>query len=128
MTLPQIAACPHPCTWHSYPKHHPFVGMQREDTVRGPARYLKRGSIRAIETTTVRAATHALGKAHEGRTEYARDVGDVIGYESGEEARWSYVECSGAIGSSIAPGARSFHGHPVGPKRLAMLALPEART
>jgi len=40
--------------------------------------------------------------------EYVRDVGEVIGWDDGREARVSFVECSGGDAAG-----RAFHGRPM---------------
>ena len=56
-----------------------------------------------------------------GRTEYLREVGEVIGWDDGKDATLSYAECSGGLA-----GSRAFHGRPMtasNPK-VARLAPP----
>jgi hypothetical protein len=98
------------CSWsaHNY-KHFPFRGMTREHTLHGPARYLPgfdEFAIRALETATSRTRERSRGSLS-GRTEYLRDIGEVIGWDEGQNAEISFVECSGS------PTVRTFHGRPM---------------
>lgn len=89
-------------------EHSPIPGMTRQHTRNGsPARYFgDEQAIRAIEDETARRAPLVRG-AFPGKTEYLRSVGEVIGWDDGDDATLSYVEC---IGSA---GCRSRHGRPI---------------
>ncbi len=102
------------CAWspHNH-KHFPIADMKPKHTVRpNAARYLAvfdGPSIRALETATARDAfrLHILPG---GKAEYRRDVGEVIGWDDGKEATFSFVECSGGAGAG-----RAYHGRPMHP-------------
>ena len=108
-----LAACPEKfgCVWSQHGrKHFPHRGLSREHTVHGPAKYLpgmSQQEIMAIETATVRAPPTRLSLPP-GKSEYARDVGFVIGWDAGGDATYSFVECSGGASSS-----RTYHGRPM---------------
>lgn len=98
------------CVWAEYLKHRPHRGLRKEHTRHGPARYLPGTSpkqIRVIETTTVQSASarHAIPPQ---KVEYVRPMDIVIGWDEGEDATISFVECSGG-----SVGGRSFHGRPM---------------
>jgi hypothetical protein len=105
------------CRWshHGY-KHFAARGATRADTALGPAKYLSRldaHAISALEDASRRTPTWRGGNAAPLKTEYLRSVGEVIGWDEGQDASLSYVECSGGA-------ARSFHGRPMHePNRLA---------
>jgi hypothetical protein len=100
-----------PCGWdpHNY-KHFPFAGMTREHTrPPNPARYLPELDavrIQTLETETARRRERQRGGAAS-KTEYLREVGEVVGWDQGQDASWSFVECAGG------EVARSFHGRPM---------------
>jgi hypothetical protein len=62
--------------------------------------------IRALETETVRAGKRNVRS--ETASHYQRQVGEVIGWDCGEDATLSFVECSGGI-----EAGRGFHGRPM---------------
>jgi hypothetical protein len=99
------------CGWdpHRF-KHFPFAGMTRKHTTNGnPARYLPGfdpARIVKLETTTAREPDRRRGELP-AKTEYLRDAREVIGWDLGQDATWSFVECSGG------DAARSFHGRPM---------------
>src|SRR5438445_5565932 len=102
------------CEWspHNY-KHFPFAGMTRAHTVGhgNPARYFEHfeeHQIRALEVESVRRNDYREGQPSEGRTAYLRKLDQVIGWDEGQDAEFSYVECSGGIRQG-----RSFHGRPM---------------
>jgi hypothetical protein len=107
---PRCAAGARACSWNRHGfKHFPAKGVTRDDTRHGPAKYLPdldAAQIQAIETGTVRGPGAHSG-APPGKTEYIRDVGQVIGWDSGQDAHLSFAECTGA------QGARAFHGRPI---------------
>jgi hypothetical protein len=95
------------CTWtHHGFKHAPAKGATREDTLEGnPALYLSSltaANQREIETATAAGADVSDGAAP-GKVRYLRDVGVVIGWDEGEDATLSFVECTN----------RHFHGRPM---------------
>jgi hypothetical protein len=108
--LCRIVANP-PCEWdpHNY-KHFPFPGMTREHTRRpNPARYLPGFDIvriQTLETETARRRELQRGSTS-AKTEYLRDIGEAVGWDQGEDASLSFVECAGG------EVARSFHGRPM---------------
>jgi hypothetical protein len=66
----------------------------------GPAKYLPsttEPAIRALESTTRMGADHARGLSV-GKVQYLRST-ELIGWDEGKDATWSYVECSGGAGS-----------------------------
>lgn len=97
------------CEWaKDYRKHWPHRGMKRSDTRHGPARYLPgttQQQVQAIEEVTVRSGRRQVAS---NKSEYLRDVGKVIGWDAGNDADWSFVECSGGIAAG-----RKFHGRPM---------------
>jgi hypothetical protein len=83
--------------------------MRREDTRRGPARYLvgfDARSIQALERETVSGSDTAGARGL--KRMYMRNIGEVIGWDGGMDARFSFVECSGG---QVA--GRAFHGRPM---------------
>lgn len=100
-----------PCSWdlHGF-KHFPFPGMTREHTLRSnPARYLpgfdaKR--IREIEIETTRDPGIRRDPTAS-KSQYQRDVHEIIGWDLGQDATLSFVECAGG------DVARTFHGRPM---------------
>lgn len=107
------AACPERlgCVWSAHGrKHFPHHGLRKEHTVHGPAKYLagmSQADIKATETATVRAPTTRLSLPP-GKSEYARDIGSVVGWDAGGDATFSFVECSGGASSG-----RTYHGRPM---------------
>ncbi len=103
----RIVASP-PCGWdpHNY-KHFPFPGMTREHTrAPNPARCLSGfyiARIQTLETETARRRERRRGSTSS-KTEYLRDIGEVVGWDQGQDASLSFVECAGG------EVARSFHG------------------
>lgn len=90
-------------------KHFPIEGMTREHTRRGPARYLpgfEAARIRALEIETVRGPDHRRQRTVS-KVEYLRDMREVIGWDLGQDAMISFVECSGG------DVARALHGRPM---------------
>jgi hypothetical protein len=111
------------CAWHHHGyKHFPAKGVARADTRRGPARYveLSEGEIRDLETETTRHPGFQ-GGAIPGRTEYLRVLEGTIGWDAGEDASSSFVECSGGPA-----GSRAYHGRPVHAANLRASALRDA--
>jgi hypothetical protein len=109
---PVIPACPVEgrCSWwhHGY-KHFPKQGITAKHTQHGPAKYtVPARTIGALETETIRSPSVKAGSHVNGRTEYLRDVGTVIGWDEGENASFSYAECSGGVTSG-----RAYHGRPM---------------
>ncbi len=98
------------CSWSPASfKHFPFSGLTREHTEHGPARYAldyDRHAIEAVERTTASSPSLGCG-TFPGRTEYARVLDHVLGWDRGRDANVSYVECSG--GDQV----RAFHGRPM---------------
>ena len=84
--------------------------MERAHTLNNnPSVYLPsfdEPKIRELETKTVQSAERWRG-AFPTTTEYLRDVGRVIGWDSGQDATLSYAECSG--GETV----RCYHGRPM---------------
>jgi hypothetical protein len=105
----RITATP-ACRWSSYGKHAPFSGMTKDDTLHpSPARYLPGygpRQIEAVESETVRRPDQRNVTA-EFKAEYLRNMNEVIGWDEGDDATLSYVECSG--GDAV----RSYHGRPM---------------
>ena len=99
-----------PCRPAVYIKHPPRRRTKIEDTTHGPARYragLKRAE---VEWETVKKGRQFYGEAHKGeKTVYLRLVDEVIGWDMGLRATWSYVECS----NGLSPSTRRFHGRPM---------------
>lgn len=100
------------CEWSEHgDKHLPKRGVKREQTRRGPAKYLPGTTAavaRQIEELTVALpdATDVRGtKRH-----YFRTAEAVIGWDLGQDAANSFVECSGGE-----VGGRAFHGRPMHP-------------
>jgi|GEM_PF-1897660 len=86
--------------------------MSKNDTRHGPAKYLPGTSpqdIRQIETDTVHVGVRAVRAEHQ--FEYVRALEKVIGWDRGQDATISFVECSGG-----ASAGRTFHGRPVTPR------------
>ena len=110
-TLACLLTAAPPCLWSEHGwKHFPMKGQTREHT-RGagnPAKYLPEfnsAAIEQLERDTVRVATRS--PRGPSVAEYERDVGCVIGWDGGEDASVSYVECSGGERDG-----RAFHGRP----------------
>ena len=100
-----------PCAWstHNY-KHFPTKGTTRKDTKVGPAVYLPGTTpteVRVLESGTARAPDDR-DDGEAGKREYLRNMGGVIGWDRGEDASASFVECSGGENAG-----RSFHGRPM---------------
>jgi hypothetical protein len=110
-----------PCAWctHDY-KHSAARGVGREDTRHGPARYLAmpQDEWRALEVETVRHPMHRRGSIQSNKTEYVRSMGRVIGWDAGQDATLSYVECSGGLVSG-----RTFHGRPMCPDNRTVRSM-----
>jgi hypothetical protein len=84
--------------------------MTREHTLTGPAKYLPGSTpehIRALETTTVGQPDRVVSLPP-AKAEYVRSANSVIGWDRGEDAKFSFAECSGG---NVA--GRSFHGRPM---------------
>lgn len=115
-----------PCEWttHDY-KHAAARGVERRDTRHGPARYraMPQGEWHGLEMQTVRQPTHGRGSAQSGKTEYLRDVRSVIGWDEGEDATLSYVECSGGL-----VAGRAFHGRPMRAKNRTARSMQQEET
>jgi len=100
-----------PCSWdaHNF-KHFPFSGMTREHTrPPNPARYLPgfhAARIQALETETARESAE-LCERLPSKTEYLRDQREIVGWDLGQDATLSFVECAGG------DVARAFHGRPM---------------
>jgi hypothetical protein len=86
--------------------------MTRQDTRRpDPARYVESfdaGAIRALEAATAGAPDPWRRCSPSAHAEYARDVGCLIGWDDGNDAMISYVECSGGLSAG-----RVYHGRPM---------------
>lgn len=84
--------------------------MTRGHTKRpNPARYLPGFDvvrIQTLEMETARRSERQRGSSSS-KTEYLREVGDVVGWDEGQDASLSFVECAGG------EVARSFHGRPM---------------
>lgn len=99
-----VVPCGRACTWIPYRKHLPVRGMRREHTRSpSPARYLSGIDVQATETKTVESPDRRSGGDPGARRKYARAVGVVIGWDDGEDANHSYVECT----------SLAFHGRPM---------------
>ena len=99
------------CCWTAHArKHFPFEGMTREDTLPpNPARYLPGttdAQVEEIERATVQARDRARQRGP--KKQYVRATGACIGWDEGESAHGSYVECSGGD-----VDGRAFHGRPM---------------
>ena len=85
--------------------------MRPRDTLPpNEARYLdtfNAGSIQVLESATASDA-HRRTVVLSGKVQYLRDIGDVIGWDEGQDATLSYVECSGGLNAG-----RSYHGRPM---------------
>jgi hypothetical protein len=99
-----------PCGWgHHNFKHFPIEGMTRQHTRHGPSRYLPgfdEARIRALEIETARRAAMRRQRSVS-KTEYLRDLSEIIGWDLGQDATLSFVECAGG------DVARTFHGRPM---------------
>ncbi len=110
--LPILNDCPEAraCSWTSHGrKHFPFRGMKRDQTRHGPARYrsgMTHDDICALEKATVRSGEQL--ELSEGKSEYLRQLNEIIGWDEGQDATHSFAECSGGLGQG-----RAFHGRPV---------------
>ena len=104
-----LAPCPARlgCAWSENGRRHfPHPGLTRDQTRNGNARYLPGttpAQIQALETATVGNPTVLL--SHPPAPEYIRDVEQVIGWDRGQDAALSFVECT----------SRTFHGRPMAP-------------
>ena len=100
------------CAWFDYDGLHRWSKGITRDHTRSPnkARYLPAYSHPA-EHECIERGTVAAPTAHTGapplKRQYLRRIETVIGWDDGQDALLSYVECSG--GSS----ARTFHGRPM---------------
>src|ERR1041384_6088550 len=99
-----------PCDWdrHNF-KHFPFEGMTRQHPRHGPARYLPRfdeDRIRTLERDTARRPD-GRRQASVSKTEYLRDMVETIGWDRGQDATLSFVECAGG------DVTRTLHGRPM---------------
>jgi hypothetical protein len=70
--------------------------------------------IQALETETARQPDERR-ECLPSKTEYLREVGELIGWDLGQDATLSFVECAGG------EVARAFHGRPI------CLGNPKAR-
>lgn len=70
--------------------------------------------IEAIETRTISAPTQVLSEPP-GKAEYLRHSNQVIGWDRGEDATLSFVECSGGT-----TAGRSYHGRPITPDNVKL--------
>ncbi len=95
------------CAWspHNY-KHFPFRGMKQGHTTHGPARYLPGTNIQDMETQTVTIGERSL--RGDLQSEYRRNTGAIIGWDRGQDATISFVECGGGLS-----GGRAYHGRPM---------------
>jgi hypothetical protein len=110
------------CTWAStYYKHTWKRGVRREHTMHGPALYFEAVPRRQVEEATIRAPGAHRG-AVPGKSEYLREVGEVIGWDEGCDASLSYVECSGGPGAG-----RAFHGRPMHAENATVRAIATSR-
>jgi hypothetical protein len=84
--------------------------MTREHTrASNPARYLPgftAEGIKALETETARRRERRR-ESTPSKSEYLRDAGAVVGWDQGQDASLSFVECAGG------EIARSLHGRPM---------------
>ena len=81
--------------------------MHRDHTRGGnPALYLPTEDIHRLETNTAQTPDR-LCLAKPMKREYLRDVGTVIGWDDGQDATLSFVECAGGTIT------RAFHGRPM---------------
>ena len=55
----------------------------------------------------MREATHREGTPSSSKTRYLRWMGETIGWDNGEDAPYSYAECSAGITEG-----RAYHGRP----------------
>jgi hypothetical protein len=99
------------CGWYPHHfKHFPFAGMTRRHTTQNnPARYLPgfdHARIRELETATAREPDRQRSELP-AKAAYLRDTREIIGWDLGQDATLSFVECSGG------DIARSFHGRPM---------------
>jgi len=110
MRLCRVDASP-PCGWdaHNF-KHFPFSGMTREHTRHpNPARYLPDFHvvrIQTLETETARQPDERRDRPPS-KTEYLRELRELVGWDLGQDATLSFVECAGG------EIARAFHGRPM---------------
>ena len=81
--------------------------MTREKTRRpNPARYLSGISIRTLQIETIKSPSVIAKATPPSKTKYLKKMRQVIGWDDGQDASWSYVECSGSA-------VRFFHGRPM---------------
>lgn len=84
--------------------------MTREHTkAPNPARYLPGFTAEAIKALEMGTA-HRADRRREltsSKSEYLRDMSTVVGWDQGQDATLSFVECAGG------EIARSFHGRPM---------------
>lgn len=83
-----------------------------------PAKYLLHVHVQAVETATVAGVERKAIGALAAKTEYLRATGVVIGWDDGQDATLSYVECSG--GAAV----RTFHGRPMHPGNRTVRKFP----
>jgi hypothetical protein len=100
------------CAWSNHGfKHFGAKGVTAAHTRRpNPARYspeLDAEAVQELELRTVRAPDARTGELP-ARTCYLRGLGERIGWDDGEPAMLSYVECAGGL-----PGPREYHGRPM---------------
>jgi hypothetical protein len=84
--------------------------MTRDHTRRpNPARYLAGFDVVRIQTLEMETARRRERQrvSPSSKTEYLQDIGDVVGWDQGQDASLSFVECAGG------EVARSFHGRPM---------------
>lgn len=120
------SAPPKPCTWyhHGY-KHAAGKHCTKEDTLDGnPALYFysreEYAAVHALEAQTVATPDCRAGEIPD-KVQYLRAMGAAIGWDDGEDATLSYVECSGG-------STRWYHGRPMSEKnRLAGVIRGRAR-
>lgn len=95
------------CVWnhHNYKHFAPRGATARYTLNNNPALYLPDASgedIRVLETATTRTPDLHRGEVGR-RVRYLRDAGRVIGWDEGQDAVLSYVECSSG----------AYHGRPI---------------
>jgi hypothetical protein len=90
--------------------------MTRAHTLHGPSLYLSGTSaaeIKTIETATVESGERR--ERNQTKSEYSREVSQVIGWDRGEDARFSFAECSGGI-----TAGRAYHGRPMAASNIKL--------
>jgi hypothetical protein len=104
------------CSWsENGRKHFPHPGLTRGHTRNGNAKYLPGTTpqlIAAIETATVDHPAMVLSPPV--FAEYLRDVGQLIGWDDGQDAAFSFAECT----------SRTFHGRPMAPGNPKLRGVP----